>query len=273
MSRLRQTKIATPSNPPANTEELYYATAGPGYNTPPALMSVDESGNLAAITHYAVLTYRFLKVTENKVAGAGTWTPANGCRLAFVECVGAGGSGGGGATSSTQVSAGSGGGGGGYAAKTLTGASIKSTSYSVGTKGAAQAAGANGVVGGNTTWDTNVIIAVGGGLGVAQTAGTTSIHQLGGAGGTGSTGDIVRDGGVGGSGVRFNTVLGFGGAGGVAPGGVCGASEVSSPAGGTAGVTCATTAWGGGGGGGCTSTTASAGGAGADGMVRIWEYA
>src|SRR5262249_27684725 len=155
MSRLRQTKIASPANPPTNTEELYYDNAGPGFNAPVALCSRDESGNIAMLGHYAVLDYRFIKVTVNATVGAATWTPSNGCRLAFVECIGAGGQGGGAATSSTQVSVGGGGGGGAYAAKTLTGASIKSTSYTVGAKGSGAGAGAAGNNGANTTWDTN----------------------------------------------------------------------------------------------------------------------
>jgi hypothetical protein len=49
MSRVRQTKISTPSNPPTNTEELDYASAGAGFNSPAELQSVDESGNIAVL--------------------------------------------------------------------------------------------------------------------------------------------------------------------------------------------------------------------------------
>lgn len=276
MSRLRQTKIATPSNPPMNTEELHYNTAGPGYNTPPALMSIDESGNLLMVGHYAVLDYRFLKVSVATVSGAGTWTPANGCRLAFVECWGGGASGGGAATSSTQVSVGGGGGGGAYAAKTLTGAGIKSTSYSVGALGAAQGAGLAGQAGGDTTWDTSVIVAKGGAAGPVLAAGTTIVNQVGGAGGaSGScTGDIIVAGGAGATAMRFGTTQGFGGDGGCAAIlGVPGGAGGCSPAGGQAGAAPAAGSYGSGGGGAGTNATAAAGGAGIAGYIRIWEYA
>lgn len=275
MSRVRQTKISTPSNPPTNTEELYYASAGPGYNTPPALVTIDESGNITPIAHYAVTDYNFLKVSVNATAGAATWTPANGCRMAFVELWGAGGQGGGAATSSTQVSVGSGGGAGAYAAKTLTGASIKSTSYTVGTKGSGAGAGATGNNGTNTTWDTNVIIAAFGTGGAVMAAGTTVIQQLGGVGGaaSGCTGDIKLDGAVGGTALRFGTTTGYGGAGGQPPFLISGAGESISLVGGQAGAAASTVSPGSGGGGAGTSSTAAAGGAGMDGMVRIWEYA
>ena len=110
MSRVRFTKISSPSNPPANTMEVYYDTAGPGYNTPAAVAARDESGNIANLGNFGVLSYRFLKKTLVTASGAGTWTPQNGCRLAVVTCVGGGGAGGGAATSSTQVSVGGGGG-------------------------------------------------------------------------------------------------------------------------------------------------------------------
>lgn len=276
MSRLRQTKIATPSNPPTNTEELYYDTAGPGFNTPVALCSRDESGNIAMLAHYAVLDYRFIKVTVVTASGAGTWTPANGCRLAFVECVGAGGQGGGAATSSTQVSVGGGGGGGAYAAKTLTGSGIKSTSYTNGAKGSGAAAGATGTVGADTTWDTTVIVAKGGAGGPVMAAGTTVIDQIGGAGGAAAscTGDIKLDGSAGQTAMRFSTTTGYGGDGGAAAVvGVSGGQGRASASGGAAGGASAAGAYGSGGGGAGTSSTSAAGGAGMDGLIRIWEYA
>src|SRR4051812_14016429 len=109
MSRLRQTKIAAPTTPPASTEELYYDTAGPGYNTPSALCSKDENGVIGMLCHYTVLDYRFLKRTVYTATASSPWVPQNGCRLAIVTLVGGGGQGGGSATSSTQVSVGGGG--------------------------------------------------------------------------------------------------------------------------------------------------------------------
>ena len=277
MSRVRFTKIATPSNPPANTAEVYYDTAGTGYNTPAMIGARDESGNLANLANFGVLSYRFLKKTMVTASGAGTWTPQNGCRLAVVTCVGGGAGGGGAATSSTQVSVGGGGGAGAISISTLTGAAIKSTSFSVGALGAGGANGATGTAGTDTTWDTTVIVAKGGSGGTCLAAGTTLIHVVGGVGGlaSASTGDIKINGGNGGSGMRFGTTQGFGGDGAGSPigGNGVGGGGGSTPAGGDAGLAATAGQWGAGGGGGGTNGTQCVGGAGIAGCIIIDEYA
>src|SRR5438105_1139097 len=207
MSRLRQTKIAQPSNPPTNTEELFYMTSGPGYASPPALMSVDESGNLAALAHFAVLDYRLIKVTAITVTGTSTYTPSNGTRAIFVECVGGGGQGGGAATSSTQVSVGSGGGAGAYSAKWITGVNA-TYSVTVGVGGTTGGAGATGQNGADTTFGSGPLVTAKGGTGgVAMAAGTTLITQDGTAGGAEASGvgDILVGGGDGSGAVRIGS--------------------------------------------------------------------
>src|SRR5712671_4613025 len=178
MSRLRQTKISTPSNPPTNTEELHYNSAGPGYNTPPALCAVDESGNVAMLGHFAVTDYRFVKRTVY-TSGAANHTPQNGTRMMLVQCIGGGGQGGGAATSSSTASVGGGGGGGGWAQKAITGAGIKVTAYAVGAGGSGGAAGATGGNGADSTWDTTVVVGKGGSGGPVLAAGSTVADQIG----------------------------------------------------------------------------------------------
>ena len=279
MSRVRFTKIASPSNPPPNTAEVYFDTAGPGYNTPVALAARDENGNIANLGNFLVLSYRFLKKTIVTTTGAGTWTPANGCRLAVVTCVGGGGGGGAAGTSSTQTSCGGGGGAGGVSISTLVTAAIKSTSYSVGALGAGGTSGNPGTAGsagGDTTWDTTVIVAKGGSGGTYGAAGTTSVNVAGGVGGLAAsgTGDIKISGGNGHSGQKFNTVLAFGGDGAGSPlSGGAGGAGGGCPTTGIAGGAASAGQWGAGGGGAATSTTTQVGGAGICGCIIIDEYA
>lgn len=273
MSRLRQTKISTPSNPPASTEEVYYATAGPGYNAPATLCSVDESGNIGVLATYGVTSYHFMKRTIY-TTGASNHTPQNGCRMMLVQCVGAGGQGGGAATSSTQVSVGGGGGGGGWAQKAVTGSGIKITAYSVGAVGSAAGAGLTGVNGSDSTWDTTVVVGKGGAGGPVLAAGTTIVQQVGGAGGVAGTGDNTIAGSAGGTAMRFSTTQGFGGDGGSAAMiGVSGGAGSASPAGGVAGGAAAAASYGAGGGGAGTNSTAAAGGAGIGGIIIVDEFA
>lgn len=272
MSRLRQTKIAAPSSPPANTEELYYASAGAGFNSPAELQSIDESGNIAVLATYGVTSYKFVKRTV-LTAASGTHTPQNGTRLMMVQCWGGGGGGGGGATSSTQVSVGGGGGAGSWAFKAVTGSGIKATSYVVGAGGTASGVGATGNNGNDTTWDTSVVVGKAGTGGSVLAAGSTVVAQVGGAGGIAGTGDATAVGGVGDSGMRFGTTQGFGGNGGIAPflgvnGGAGAASVVGGSAGGNAAANTAA-----GGGGSATSSTNVAGSAGGSGLIVVDEFA
>src|SRR4051812_38239508 len=240
----RLTKRTNPSNPPANTIRVHYASAGPGYSTPVALQAIDESGNIAMLGHFASLDYRLLKVTIATAAGAGTWTPTVGCRAAYVEIVGGGGQGGGAATSSSTCSVGGGGGGGAYSASWITGVSA-TVSYVVGAGGSGAGAGATGTTGTDTTWASTVIVAKGGVGGAAQAAGSTVLVQAGGAGGAAGsgTGDLKISGSVGGKGTRDSAAIGFSGDGGCAAIiGVCGALGTGVVAGGTVGTAAAATA-------------------------------
>lgn len=271
MSRVRQTKIAAPSSPPASTEELYYDTAGPGYLTPAALCSKDENGVIAMLAHFTILDYRLLKVTV--ITASGTWTPTAGCRAAYVECIGGGGQGGGAATSSTQVSVGSGGGAGAYAASWITGVTA-TVSVTVGAGGSSGGAGAVGTVGSDTIWGSNVIVAKGGSGGTVMAAGTTLITADGVAGGleASCTGDLKCGGGDGAGPSRLGSGAnqGIGGNGGNSAMGNGGFGRTAATGGlaGTAGHT-----YGGGGGGAGTQSTAAAGGAGATGVIRVHEFA
>ena len=277
MSRVRFTKIATPVNPPPNTAEVYFDTAGPGYNTPVALAARDENGNIANLGNFLVLSYRFLKRTMFTTSA--TWTPANGCRLAIVTLIGGGGGGGAAGTCSTQVSCGGGGGAGGVSISTLITTAIKATAFIVGALGAGGTSGNPGTLGtagGDTTWDTTVIVAKGGSGGAYLPAGTASINIAGGAGGLASagTGDIKISGGNGHTGQRFNTVLGFGGDGAGSPlNGGAGGAGGGCPTAGIAGAAPVAGQYGAGGGGGCTSTTTVVGGAGIAGCIIVDEYA
>lgn len=269
-------KGATPASPGANYVSLVYETAGTGYNTPAMLGALDESGNHAALGHFAVLSYRLIKVPTPIIAtGAGTWTPSNGCRAAYVEMWGGGGQGGGCATSSSTCSVGGGGGGGAYAASWITGVSA-TVSYSVGAGGSGAAAGATGNNGGNTTWATTVIVAAGGTGGPVLAAGSSVLVQAGGAGGAAAscTGDLKISGSQGGKGTRDSAAIGFSGDGGAAAFiGACGALGTGVVAGGTVGAAAGSTFYGCGGAGAATTTTQQAGGAGAGGLLRIWEFA
>jgi len=273
LSWIRFLKRAAPSTPAAGYGRLYYDTTGVGTPAAPSLQFIDDAGNIAMLAHLAVLDYRLIKVTI-KTSGT-SWTPSNGCRAAYVECVGAGGQGGGAATSSANCSVGGGGGGGAYAATWLTGAQIKNpTTYAIGAGGTGAAAGATGNAGGDTTWDTTVIVAKGGSGGAVLAAGTTVTLQAGGAGGaSGScTGDVKIDGAIGGHGTRDSGAIGFSGWGGAAAFiGVSGANGKVVVAGGAAGNNA--TGLGSGGGGAATTTTSAAGGNGAAGLIRIWEFA
>ncbi len=276
MSRIRQTKIATPSSPPANTEELYYATAGPGVGTPAALMAIDENGVTAMLAHFTVLDYRLIKVLL-LISGT-TYTPSNGTRALYVECMGGGGAGGGSATAAASGGAGGGGGGGSYSTVWLTGAQVKSSFvYAIGASGAAGAAGNNpGGNGGDTTFDSASVCTGKGGTGGGGSAAGTALAAVsaGGAGGVAGVGDGTLVGAPGKHGILLNatgTNGAYGGDGG--NGFLGGGAALGARAQGT-GVS-ATANNGGGGSGGVVinNGAAVAGGAGGSGRIRIWEFA
>src|SRR5207244_3356966 len=146
MSRIRLTKISTPSNPPTNTAEFFYSTADA------KLEAVDQNGNILKLGGFATLDYRLIKVTTI-LQGTTTYTPSTGIRALLIEAIGAGGGGGGVATAVTNSGAAGGGGGGGYSSVFST--TIKA-SYPVvvGLGGPGGVAGANpGTAGTDTTFD------------------------------------------------------------------------------------------------------------------------
>jgi hypothetical protein len=267
MSRLRLNKVADPAAPAANKVELFYDSAGPGTGTPIVLSAINESGVLAILGHFAVQSYRLLGV---RFITATPFVPSAGCRMLFVECQAGGGAGGGVATAVTNSGAAGGGGGGAYSASWLAPTSASIT-CGVGAGGTAGAAGANpGNAGGDTTWDTNVIVAKGGAGGLADTVATIHAGGLGGAGGLAASGTGTMKGGgsAGVAGVALAAAQAVSGAGGASAFGGGGAARKTQAAG------IAGDPYGGGGSGGCilSGGASVAGGAGGIGFIRVWEW-
>lgn len=266
MSEVVLNKDSQPSTPAANKAELWYDS------TDLALKAIDENGNILNVAGLNIKDYRIIKVTH-VLQGTVLYTPSADCNALYVECIGGGAAGGGAATSSANCSLGGGGGSGGYSAVWLTGAAVKTSFACVvgagGTPGAAGAAGGNG---NDTTFDSpSVCTAKAGTGGAVLAAGTSLITQSGSSGGTAASGvgDDKFDGSSGGWGVRLSASAGHAGDGGNAPigGGAVGGASATLTAG-SAGKL-----YGGGGSGAFTATTAQAGGAGANGLIRIIEYA
>jgi hypothetical protein len=214
--------------------------------------------------------------------GAGTFTKPAGVTEVIIECWGGGGSGGG---AIDNPAAGGGGGGGQYSRKYIQYSSPSiGISYSIGTGGVGTTGtGANG---GDTTWNTNTVIAkggTGGGAngsvangnatgGVGNTAGSVAdVIYFGGNGYQGQVaggGAAISGGGGGGAGSVGNgnsslsAVPGdikqqFGGIGGLGLENVGGNGQIAS-------------VYGAGGGGGCATTnTNRSGGDGEQGLIRI----
>lgn len=270
MSRIRQTKISAAATPPASTEELYYDTAGPGYGTPAALAAKDENGVILSIGHFTALDYRLLSVRT--LTSGTTYTPTNGTRAIYVECVGGGAGGGGCLTAVTNAAAAGGGGAGSYSAKWITGITT-TKAYVIGAGGAGGVAGANnGSVGSDTTWDVTVVVGKGGSGGLSSTVTTAGplLGGNGGAGGVAGTGDIVIPGSAGSYGLILTAALAQSGAGAAGP---VGSAPIGVRAQGTGTAAVANT--GAGGSGGCivSGGASVAGGAGGSGFIRVWEFA
>ena len=73
MSRVRLTKIAAPSNPPASTAELYYDT------TDSKLEAIDASGNRLRLGGFATSDYRLVQIVHIYLTATG-YTPSAGGR-------------------------------------------------------------------------------------------------------------------------------------------------------------------------------------------------
>lgn len=280
MSRVRFTKIATPSNPVATKGEMFYSSS----LTPAAIAAVDESGNVMRVGGFTTKDYRL--VTRSKILnGTTTYTPTSGVSALLVECVGGGGAGGGAAagTAATNFGTGGGGGGGEYTTKWVTTlVSGAHASIAVGAGGTVGTAGANpGGTGGTTTFTDNtgatVLTAIGGtgGGGSATSAALGESNGVGGAGGTGGTGsDFAVQGQDGDNAAIFAPTVaatgacsGTGGSSGKGFG--TGGKKITASGAGVAGRI-----YGGGGSGGLDSAaTTRQGGAGANGIIVIEEYA
>ncbi len=207
-------------------------------------------------------------------AGTVTYTPSPGTLAILVECIGGGGGGGGTTTAAASAAAGGGGGGGGYSASYILNPGTQAITVAVGSFGGGGAAtGANGGSGGDTSYNSGVVLAKGGNGGTGQAAGTALLYAAGGGGGLESTGagDVKLRGGDGQPGVTQTGLIaasGTGGDGGGALGGGGGVGKVAAGAGVGGGT------YGAGGSGGLVlnNSAAVAGGGGAAGLMVITEY-
>lgn len=223
---------------------------------------------------YGTTTYPTVEVWSGNNQTV-NWTAPPGITSVLVELWGSGGGG----AYDTSPNGGGGGAGGAYAASTITVVPGNTYTFHIGTKGAAGTSGSpNGGTGGDTTWQTTVVVAKGGSGGTPTAAGT---HQ------TGSVGTTVFQGGNGALGVsQPPSFLAVGGGGGGSAGsaingknapsnGYAGAAAVSDGGPGGRGGNAAnsqnsaspSTGPGGGGGAGCAGQPSGA--AGIQGQVRL----
>lgn len=144
------------------------------------------------------------KVVSQVFTSNGTYTPTTGMVYCAVELVGSGGGSGGTTGAAGQSAASGGGGGGGFCRKVYTAANIgANASVVIGAAGAAGASGNN--AGGNaasstfTPAGTGVTLTAGGGTGGGGCASSATVgnSSAGGAGGTGTNGDVNVTGGFG----------------------------------------------------------------------------
>lgn len=229
--------------------------------TPSASNYLRGDGTWAAVSASGQL----IRAPQILTSGTSYTTPSN-CTAIYVEAVGGGGGGGNGTNNV------GGAGGGAYCAKYFTVTGSTAYTYAIGSGGASiNTSSANGNSGGNTTFTVGATtITAGGGSGGTQAAGGSPVAIAGGSGGTATNGDINIPGGdgqasynngtanfsVNGSG--GNSIWGIGGAGQIRPN----AANPSTT--GTSGKNY--------GGGGSGAFNGNATGAGAQGVIRIWEY-
>lgn len=211
-----------------------------------------------------------LRVT-NILQGTTSFVPGAGTRALYVEMVGGGAGGGGVANAATNSGAAGGGGAGAFSALFTT--VIKTYTVQVGAGGNGGTAGANnGSVGTDSTFDSaSACTAKGGAGGIADTIATIHVGGLGGAGGlaSGGVGDIKADGGGGGVGLALAAAQAVSGAGGDSFFGGGAPAHKTQAAGANAII------YGTGGAGGCALSggASAAGGNGANGLIRVHEFA
>ena len=215
------------------------------------LVALDSAAKLPAVDGSQLTgisaTGRLLRAPQILTSGT-TYTAPAGCTSIYVEVV-AGGGGGAGASGSN---ASSGGGGGGYAAKLFSVSPSTAYSYLIGAPGNAGSSGSAGGTGGTTSFTVGgVTVSASGGVGGQPNNGGRP-----GAGGIGSSGDFNISGNAGQQMAQYSTSY-------------YPASGGGSFFGGGGGPGLNGGNYGGGGGGG---NVGSAGGAGAQGVIRIWEF-
>jgi hypothetical protein len=200
-----------------------------------------------------------IRAPQVLTSGTSYTTPSN-CTRIFAEIIGGGGSG---AGSSGSVNLGGGGGAGGYVFAYLTVVGNTAYTYAIAAGGASVTGNVNGNAGGDTTLTVGTTFtANGGGAGLVG-----SFNGRAGEGGSGSgTGATVVKGGDGITGHASNTGALNAGSGGASffGGGGNGGTGSSAASSARSGV-----AYGSGGGGAAISGNS---GAGAQGVIRIWEY-
>lgn len=209
---------------------------------------------------------------SNVLQGTTTYTPGVDARALYIEMVGGGGQGGGVANAATNSGAGGGGGAGAFSAMFLS-ALKASYTVQVGAGGSSTGAGAStGQVGTDSTFDSaSVCTAKGGAGGLGDTIALgPRVAALGGAGGlaSGGLGDIKADGGAGEAGLALAAAQGVSGRGGDSYFG-SGGNSVKTQSAGPAAVL-----YGGGGAGACALSGGASvqGGAGANGLIRVYEF-
>lgn len=201
----------------------------------------------------------------------GTYTPTPGTTSVIVEAVGGGGSGGAAAaTTSGQAAAGGGGGSGAYGRSRFT-TGFSGVAVTIGSAGAAPAAGANNGSPGGTTSFGALLSCPGGtaGIGASATAGVGVTGAGGGNGSNPSGANIIGFGGKGGAnGISIGSGQGLAGEGGGNPLGTGGHYPIGTGA-------RPGTGYGSGSSGANNnlSSAASAGVAAQPGIVIVYEYA
>jgi hypothetical protein len=280
MSRIRLSKIATPTNPPASALEVFYNTATS------KLSAVDENGNVISLGGFTGTTNDFRLIRVYMPPATGSYTPTTGTRAIYFEGVGAGGGGGGVSGAASNAAAGGGGAGGGYSAAWITTLNAP-YAITIGGGGPGGVAGANYGTAGGQTWildasSNYVICAYSGQGGYGMPAGTTVGSAYGGSPGWAlshaAVGDMISYGSGGAMGFRVSGTLAIAGIGGAAcfPGSGPARTQgqnVNTVLSGAGGAIPGGGGGSGGSGAACVDGNSYAGGNGGNGLVRIWEYA
>lgn len=208
------TFLAIPSS--ANLAATVTGETGSGalvFGTAPTLSAPvlgDASATTLSVSTAAGITSNGLNpiiTVKQKIFNSNdTYTPSTGMLYCIIECIGAGGGSGGVATTAGGQTACSGGGGGGeYVRSLVTAASIGvSQTVTIGTGGAAGAAGNNNGSAGTNTSVGVLVIAKGGSGGNGSAIITEPFAGASvGAGGAGGTGDLLINGDNGVIGLAF----------------------------------------------------------------------